>query len=84
MAQITLKQWFGRRGSPSQAEFASLMGVTPGMVSRWCSGELVSADKAPSIERITRGAVKCELLNPHVDWAALRGQRRRRPPSKAA
>lgn len=58
----------------SQREMAKILGVTPGAVTQWLTAG-VPADRCPSIERMTRGAVTCEELRPDIDWGYLRGTR---------
>lgn len=51
----------------------SLLGVTKGAVSQWKSpGRTVPAEHCPAIEKLTEGQVRCEELNPKIDWAYLR------------
>lgn len=45
-------------------------------VHKW-SASSVPAAHCPSIERATKGAVRCEDLRPDVDWAYLRGTKKR-------
>lgn len=55
----------------SQQKLAELLGVTSGAVSQWVDGEVPVQHCIP-IEKITSGAVRCEDLNRHHDWAYLR------------
>lgn len=49
------------------------LGVSKGAVSQWkLPGRVTPADHCPRIERLTGGMVRCEELNPKVDWAYLR------------
>ncbi len=58
----------------TQAALARALGVTPGAVSQWVSGETkLTAERCIQIERATLGQVRCEDLRPDVDWAYLRG-----------
>ncbi len=41
------------------------------VVHQWRSNR-VPAERCPSIERVTNGAVRCEELRPDVDWGYLR------------
>lgn len=66
--------------------FAAKIGVGQSVVSNWRArmaespvDKVVPAEYCPAIERVTRRAVRCEELNPSVDWAVLR-----RPRAKAA
>jgi DNA-binding transcriptional regulator YdaS (Cro superfamily) len=57
----------------SLVALAERLGVTKGAVGQWKEkGRVVPAEHCPVIERMTNGAVKCEELNPKVDWAYLR------------
>jgi DNA-binding transcriptional regulator YdaS (Cro superfamily) len=57
----------------SVTEFARTLGVTPQAVCFWRdSKRQIPADKCPIIERVTVGAVTCEMLRPDVDWAYIR------------
>lgn len=48
--------------------------VTPQQVWNWLNRDkVVPAQYCPTIEKICDGAVRCEDLNPNVDWAYLRG-----------
>lgn len=52
---------------------AERLGVTKGAVGQWKEeGRVVPAEHCPVIERLTEGKVRCEDLNPKVDWAYLR------------
>lgn len=52
---------------------AEKLKVTKGAVGQWKEdGRVVPAEHCPVIERLTNGAVRCEELNPKVDWAYLR------------
>lgn len=55
----------------SQQKLAALLGVTSGAVSQWEDGEVPIPHCIP-IEKLTGGAVRCEELNRHQDWAYLR------------
>lgn len=60
--------------------FAALIGARQSVVSNWrarlASGDqsVVGAEWCPAIERVTGGVVRCEMLNPAVDWAVVRGK----------
>lgn len=63
-------------GGPSR--LAGMLGVTVQAVCFWRDGmRRIPAEHCPTIERSTRGAVRCESLRPDVDWAYLRGTARR-------
>jgi DNA-binding transcriptional regulator YdaS (Cro superfamily) len=56
------------------------LGVSKGAVFQWgMPGRQVPAEYCPEIERLTKGAVKCEDLRPDVDWGVLRGSRKKKP-----
>jgi len=50
---------------------AASLGVTRQAISGWAATQ-VPAERCPDIERITRGAVRCEDLRPDIDWGVLR------------
>ena len=61
----------GERGT--NLVLASAIGVSPVIISQWKTGARpVPAERCPSIEKATDGAVRCEDLRPDVDWAYLR------------
>ena len=60
----------------SLSALSELLGESPQTVSNWRSRQ-VPADRCPSIERATHGAVRCEELRPDVDWAYLRGTKKK-------
>ena len=56
------------------SSLARRLGVSPVIISQWRSGaRQVPAERCPTIERMTAGAVRCEDLRPDVDWSCLRG-----------
>ena len=64
------------RGKASR--LASSIRVNSVLISQWASGvRQVPAERCPSIERATNGAVTCEELRPDVDWAVLRVKKRK-------
>ena len=60
----------------SLSALSELLGESPQTVSNWRSRQ-VPADRCPSIERATHGAVRCEELRPDVYWAYLRGTKKK-------
>lgn len=59
----------------SQVALASALGVTKAAVSQWKErGRRVPAEHCPLIERLTKGAVRCEHLRPDMAWDVLRMQ----------
>lgn len=63
-------------GGPSKT--ASALGVTPQAVCFWRDGKRqLAAEYCPAIERATNGAVRCEDLRPDVDWAYIRGSKKK-------
>lgn len=62
----------------TQSAFAQLIGVSQGMVYQWINGiRPISAERCPAIEKATNGKVRCEELRPDVDWAYLRGTKKK-------
>lgn len=62
----------------SGAALAKKIGVPDSLISQWRNETRpVPADRCPAIERATKGAVRCEDLRPDVDWAYLRGTKKR-------
>lgn len=58
----------------TQAALARALGVTPGAVNQWVSGETkLTAERCIQIEEATLGQVRCEDLRPDVNWAYIRG-----------
>lgn len=53
--------------------FARAMKQPQSKVSNWKARRSVPAKYAPTIERITNGAVRCEEVCPDVEWGYLRG-----------
>lgn len=55
-----------------QSQLGEAIGKTQGHVSKWLERGSVPADVCAAIERhantIERGAVRCEALNPTVEW----------------
>lgn len=68
-----------------QVDMASALGVTPGAVNQWMSGEVVlSAERCIQIEEFTKGAVKCEELRPDIKWNVLRKRAKSAPATATA
>jgi DNA-binding transcriptional regulator YdaS (Cro superfamily) len=61
-------------GMQTLSEMARALGRTRGALAQWMEdGRHTPAEFCPRIERMTGGAVRCEQLNPRVDWTYLRG-----------
>ena len=60
----------------SLTALSELVSQSPQVVSNWRSRQ-VPAEHCPEIEKATKGAVRCEDLRPDVDWAYLRGTKRK-------
>jgi DNA-binding transcriptional regulator YdaS (Cro superfamily) len=57
----------------SATRLARILGVSTQAVCFWRDGARgIPAERCPSIERATEGAVRCEDLRPDVDWGYLR------------
>lgn len=55
----------------SLAELGRRLGVTRGAINHWkLPGRHTPAEHCPRIERMT--GIRCEELNPEVDWSVLR------------
>jgi DNA-binding transcriptional regulator YdaS (Cro superfamily) len=61
----------------SRSALAKIVGVSKGAVWQWEHERRVPAEHCPVIERATSGAVRCEDLRPDVDWAYLRGTKKK-------
>lgn len=56
-----------------QSALARMLGVKPPSVNEWVKGHRpIPAERCPTIEKATGGAVRCEDLRPDVDWGYLR------------
>ena len=56
-----------------QQTLAEHLGVTKQAVNQWATGARpFPADRCPTVERVTNGAVRCEDIRPDVDWGYLR------------
>lgn len=59
---------------------ATALEVRQPTVSEWLRGERqVPPRQCPKIERLTDGAVTCEMLRPDMEWAVLRSREARTP-----
>jgi DNA-binding transcriptional regulator YdaS (Cro superfamily) len=68
---MKLKTYLEQRGGGHA--LAKEVGVSQVMISQWKTGtKQVPAERCPSIEKATNGAVRCEELRPDVDWAFIR------------
>lgn len=68
-----------------QASLARILGVRPPTVNQWVKADRpVPAERCPSIERATEGAVRCEELRPDIDWGYLRASASIEPSKEAA
>lgn len=62
-----------------QQAFAKRCGTSVGYIRKAVSiGQKFGESLAIAIERETAGAVTCEELRPDVDWAFIRGTKRKR------
>jgi DNA-binding transcriptional regulator YdaS (Cro superfamily) len=55
-----------------QAALSRELGVSIQVIGNWLARGIVPIARCPDIERVTAGAVRCEELQPNVDWAVLR------------
>ncbi|TCK43452.1 YdaS antitoxin of YdaST toxin-antitoxin system [Paraburkholderia sp. BL8N3] len=56
----------------SQSFIACLFDISPQAVQQWIDSGRVPAERCPTLERGTRGEIKCEELRPDVEWWVLR------------
>ena len=69
-----LKSYLTDLSGPERDAFATLVESSAGHLRNISYGYKRCAESlAISIERESRGAVRCEQLRPDVDWAFLRG-----------
>ena len=54
-----------------QAALSRELGVSIQVIGNWLARGVPVA-RCPDVERVTAGAVRCEELQPDVDWAVLR------------
>jgi DNA-binding transcriptional regulator YdaS (Cro superfamily) len=64
MEKDFVKKHFG-----TKANMARLAGVTRQAVNAW---KKIPAERCIAIERNTGGILRCEILNPGIDWATVR------------
>jgi DNA-binding transcriptional regulator YdaS (Cro superfamily) len=65
-----LREAIKRAGGPTRV--AAVIGTTRGAIYDFIQRGRVPAEHCPKIERSTNGVVRCEELNPDVDWSYLR------------
>ena len=53
---------------------ASALGVSQQRLNYWLKQDSMPAEFCPRTERLTKGLVTCEELQPGVEWAVLRMQ----------
>jgi DNA-binding transcriptional regulator YdaS (Cro superfamily) len=64
---MDLKTYLAERGS--QTRLALQIEVQPQLVWQWASeSRPIPAERCPSLERATEGAVTCEEMRPDVCW----------------
>lgn len=71
----------------TQAALARALGVTPGAVNQWVSGETkLTAERCMQIEEATLRQVRCEDLRPDLNWAYIRATdlEQKQPPALAS
>lgn len=80
---MELKTYF-TTGHGLASDLAERIGVSRSYLSQMASGvSPISPERAVEIEKATKGCVTCEELRPDVDWAYLRGTRKRKQPVEA-
>ena len=76
MFNMKLNDYLLQRGAVN--DIAEAINVPAALVSQWKTlARRVPAERCPAIERATKGAVTCEELRPDVDWAYLRGTKKK-------
>lgn len=53
---------------------ADELGISVQAVYKWGK---VPAEHCPTVERLCKGAIRCEDMRPDVDWAYLRGTKKK-------
>jgi DNA-binding transcriptional regulator YdaS (Cro superfamily) len=78
-----LLEYLNSLSTSDQHAFATRCESTPGHIRNVAHGYSPCAEKlAINLERETAREVRCEKLRPDVDWAFIRGTRRRRKVAK--
>lgn len=77
---MDLKTYMHQLDGTGQETFAKNVSTTVGHLRNIYLGLRQAGESlAISIDRETSGAVTCEELRPDVDWAYLRGSKRKQP-----
>lgn len=72
MDGMNLNSYLKKPGSA--VALANELKIPASLLSQWRTGRRTTpAERCPSIEKATNGAVTCEELRPDVDWAVVRG-----------
>jgi DNA-binding transcriptional regulator YdaS (Cro superfamily) len=78
MKGMSLADYLGSLPKGGRAQFAAAIGVAPAYLYQIEHGiRKAGADLAIAIERESGGKVTCESLRPDIDWAYLRGTKRK-------
>lgn len=64
----------------SQTALANAIKASPQTVNNWFRRGKVPAEYCPAIEKATHGKVRCEELQPRVDWSFIRASQDLEPP----
>lgn len=73
-----LRDYLNGLDVPAQATFAANCGTTVGYLRKAISADQKLGDGLViEIERHSGGTVRCEMLRPDIDWAYLRGTKKR-------
>lgn len=69
---MNLRTYLEQQPRGTAAAIARSIGVHAVTFSQWVTGvKQIPAERCPSIERETRGAVVCEAQRPDVEWVRL-------------
>ncbi|WP_331831885.1 YdaS family helix-turn-helix protein [Pseudomonas sp. LH21] len=70
---MTLSEYLKTMDREGLKAFAEHCGTSPGQLKQVAYGNRrASAGLAVSLERETKGVIRCEAMRPDIDWAYLR------------
>lgn len=75
---MNLKNYIATSERGTAKRLAEALGVSKSMLSQLAAGTApMSPERAIEIEKHTKGQVRCEVLCPEVDWAYVRGSKKK-------
>lgn len=81
---MDLKTYIHHLDADALEQFARSVDSSVGHLRNISSGQRQAGEAlCIAIDKATRGGVACEELRPDVDWAYLRGTRKRKQPAEA-